>query len=297
MTIAKQIRNLLPAVLGLFAALALVGSASAAPPIWKVTSPTATLYLFGTIHLMSADTDWRSPALDDAYGKATTMWFETDVASAGMAQTAQSLILQYGLDPDHPLSSKLDTAHLAALKAALASLKAPDAALERFQPWVVSLMVMAAPMVKAGFDPKAGADIQLETAAAGDHKTVRTFETLEQQVRIFADMPQDAQVQMLDQTIDENAKTGDEIKAMQAAWLSGNLQRLGPLLIGEMKAKYPAFYTALIQRRNAAWVDALTPELVGPNVEMVNVGALHMIGPDGLPALLKARGFKVQRMQ
>ena len=297
MTARNSLKILLRVALGGLVSLVLAGAALAAPPIWKVTSPTGTLYLFGTIHLMSADTSWRSPALDDAYAKATTLWFETDVASPGVAQTAQTLVLQYGLDPDHPLSSKVDAAHLASLKAALAPLKVPDAGLERFQPWVVSLMVLTLPMVQAGFDPKAGADIQLETAAAGDHKTVRTFETAEQQVKIFADMPQEAQVQMLDQAIDENAKTGQEIKAMEAAWLSGDLQRLGPLLIGEMKAKYPAFYAALIQRRNQAWVETLSSELAGPNIEMVNVGALHMVGSDGLPALLKARGFKVERLQ
>ena len=297
MTDRNCMRTLIRSVLAIFIALTLADGALAAPPIWKVTSPTATLYLFGTIHLMSPDTSWRTPALDDAYAKSSTLWFETDVASPGIAQTAQALVLQYGLDPDHPLSSKLDAAHFAALKAALAPLKAPEGRLERFQPWVVSLMVLTLPMVRAGFDPNAGADIQLETAAAGDHKIVRTFETAEQQVKIFADMPQDAQVQMLDEAIDESAKTGEEIKAMEAAWLSGDLQRLGPLLIGEMKAKYPADYDAVIQRRNVAWVATLAGELGGANVEMVNVGALHMVGPDGLPALLQAKGFKVERLQ
>jgi uncharacterized protein YbaP (TraB family) len=79
--------------------------------------------------------------------------------------------------------------------------------------------------------------------------------------------------------------------------MAGDLARLGPELVGEMRAESPAFYEAVLRRRNLAWADALTQEMAGGGVELVNVGALHMVGADGLPALMKARGFTVERVQ
>ena len=69
-------------------------------------------------------------------------------------------------------------------------------------------------------------------------------------------------------------------------------------MIGQMKAHNPALYQALLKRRNELWAERLVSELaIGPKVELVNVGALHMLGDDGLPALLKARGYTVERIQ
>jgi uncharacterized protein YbaP (TraB family) len=280
----------------LLAVLTLAGAALAAPPVWEVKSPTATVYLFGTIHAMTPGANWRSPALDDAYAKSQVVWFETDVAARSNPVVVLGLVQRYGLDPQHPLSGKLDAAHLAALKAALAADNLPVAGLDRLRPWAASLLMLAAPMVRSGFDPKAGADMQLSAAAVADHKTVRAFETLDQQIRFFADLPPDAEVQLLDQAIDENGQTGEQVKAMETAWLDGDLDRLGPFLIGDMQTRYAALYATLILNRNRAWADTLAVELGGHSTELVNVGALHMVGADGLPALLKARGFVVRRL-
>ena len=85
--------------------------------------------------------------------------------------------------------------------------------------------------------------------------------------------------------------------SLEGQWLAGDLARLGPGLVGEMARDNPGLYDALLKRRNLAWADRLSTEMAGAHVELVNVGALHMVGPDGLPALLAARGFKVERIQ
>jgi uncharacterized protein YbaP (TraB family) len=68
--------------------------------------------------------------------------------------------------------------------------------------------------------------------------------------------------------------------------------------VGELAHDNPSLYEVLLKRRNLAWADKLTAEMDrASGTELVNVGALHMVGPDGLPALLAARGFKVERVQ
>jgi uncharacterized protein YbaP (TraB family) len=86
--------------------------------------------------------------------------------------------------------------------------------------------------------------------------------------------------------------------SLEAAWRAGDLTRLGPGLVGEMRAENPPLYEALLKRRNLAWTDTLAAEMAATSgVELVNVGALHLVGPDGLPTLLAARGYKVERVQ
>src|SRR5262249_13155771 len=85
---------------------------------------------------------------------------------------------------------------------------------------------------------------------------------------------------------------------LESEWLAGDLARLGPALVRDLDHDNPSLYDALLKRRNLAWADTLTKELASASgVELVNVGALHMLGADGLPALLRARGFKVDRVQ
>ena len=278
-------------------ALTAASAAQAAPALWVAKSPTTTIYLFGTFHILEPDAQWRTPALNDAFDRSTILWFETDITAAADPTTARDLVMRSGLDAAHPLSTKLDAEHLSELKAVMAHDQLPFDVIDKMRPWMASLMVMAAPMLRAGFDPKAGADVTLMNAAVAGHKSVRTFESVDQQLHFFADLAPDTELQLLEDTVDENARSTEDIRPMEAAWLAGDLDKLAPLLIGAMKKQYPGLFDVLITRRNQAWADALTKELGGHDVEMVNVGALHMLGDGGLPALLRARGFAVSRVQ
>ena len=88
------------------------------------------------------------------------------------------------------------------------------------------------------------------------------------------------------------------LQDLERAWLKGDMNRLGSALVDPMKAERPELYQALLLRRNLAWADRLDAVMrQGRGTDLVVVGALHMAGNEGLPALMKARGYAVRRLQ
>jgi uncharacterized protein YbaP (TraB family) len=240
---------------------------------------------------------WRTPAYDAAYASADTVWFEAALDGADPA-AVRRLVSRYGVDPDHPLSQKLTPRELGQLQQQI-----DVSRIDHYRPWVVALMLSMQPMLSRGASVASGADVTMIHEARGGTKSVRTFETMEDQARLFAGLSEPAEVRYLTEVIHERApKPGLGLRpsprGLEKAWLDGDLTRLGAGLVGGMKAENPDLYAALLKRRNLAWADTLTQEMDrAQGVELVNVGALHMVGDDGLPALMKARGFEVVRVQ
>jgi uncharacterized protein YbaP (TraB family) len=283
------------AALAAAAFLTFTPTAQAAPAMWRVSDADSQVYLFGALHVLQPGARWRTPAYDRVLAQAQTVWFEADLQS-GDPDTIRLLIQRYGSDPDMPLSRKLPADDVAALA------RQTDLALiEHLRPWAAALMLSMQPALARGATVEAGADLTITKAARSVSKRVRAFETLEDQARMYASLPRGSEIHYLANVIHERSAPGPPRRlpfqpaGLQAAWLAG---RLGPRDVAAMKADNAALYEALLTRRNRAWVETLAVDMTATSgVSLVNVGALHMLGEDGLPSLLKARGFKVERVQ
>ncbi len=283
------------AFLGLLAILPIASPASAEPALWVAKSGNATFYLFGTIHLLKPDADWRAPKIADAFAQSGTLWLE--MAEGTQGQIDQSFIWKYGKDPAHPLYTKLSVPERQKLRAAAQKVGIAPVTFDSLRPWLAALTLSKAPLQQAGYQGEAGVDNQLLNQAKAANKKVLGFETVEQQLRFFADLPPEMELALLTQTIDGIDAATDQLDQLAGAWLAGDVAALDTMLKGADSAVGDKrLRKVLLADRNAAWAERIATLAHDGGTHFVAVGAAHLTGTDSLLTLLQRRGFTVARL-
>lgn len=281
--------------IGLGASLLALGQAAAEPAMWKASDEDSEIYLFGSIHLLNEGPDWQTEALGTALSLADYYYYELPMDAEAQAQM-QTLALQYGTNPEgKTLSSYLTEDQKAAFDAAVTSFGMSPAALEPYRPWLAYLTLTVVSVQAAGFDPTSGVET-IMMAQTEDAKE-RYFETAEEQIRFFADMPDEVQAQLL-VTVVEQIEEGPEVLTNMAnAWRAGDIETLNEIVNDSLVEVSDEVYQTLIVKRNKAWVEEIKALMEGDEEAVIIVGAGHLIGADGVPTLLEAEGIKVERVQ
>ena len=288
-------RRLASLVLIFAALLAAAHSAHAEPAIWVVKGPHATVYLFGTIHALQKRDSWHSAKIDAAIQQSQTLWLE--IPNVEDAASMQPLVMQLGMDQVHPLSTKLTADQLGKLTKAANTVGLPggEAMFETFKPWLAALTLSIAPLMQAGYDPSTGVEIELKPEFVKANKSVKGFETAEQQMRYFADMPEREQIDFLNSELDDFDTAIDKFKKMLAAWSAGDTDSLDKLNNAAFRDKYPDLFQTLVVKRNQNFTTQIQDLLKGDGISFVAIGAGHLVGKDGVPAMLEKQGYKVIR--
>ncbi len=296
----RVFRAPLVAVLALVAgcATASVSMAPEGPPqpaVWAVRDTDSTMYFFGTIHLRKAGAAWGGPVAERTLGEAQEVWTEIEIDPAQEA-ALQGVVARYGIDTTRTLSSQLEPTRAAQMRAAAVEIGVPPEALDIMKPWLASLTLTVVPMTKAGYDPNAGVDRTVDRIAEAAGKRMRWFETGEEQIRFLSGMSDPLQLAMLYEAIEDVGKGTEVLERMEQAWEVGDERVLADEMVAEMSGEYPELYDVLLKTRNTAWVDVLSREMAGSGVDFIAVGAAHLVGPDSVLAMMRARGFKVERV-
>ncbi|MEO1132118.1 MAG: TraB/GumN family protein, partial [Cyanobacteria bacterium J06639_1] len=131
-------------------AIAPIQTATAAPDrafVWKVESPTNTLYLLGSIHVLQASDYPLDPEMQAAFDDAENVIFEIDMSATNALET-QALALQKAQPDraDETLTEALSDSTYALAKTKAEALGMPIEAFHAFEPWFFSLALMMTKM-------------------------------------------------------------------------------------------------------------------------------------------------------
>jgi|HubBroStandDraft_1064217.scaffolds.fasta_scaffold20378_2 uncharacterized protein YbaP (TraB family) len=267
--------------------------ATAKPAIWTVRSAQATITLFGSIHLLPAGLDWRPAALDDAIAHADEIWFELPIDPATDAAASAIAIRRGVLVPDRHLAMLLSPGEAARLAQAATTVGVPPAALDQMQPWLADLTLSVAADVLEGAEGSDGVEQQLQRLAPASVPR-RAFETPDQQIGFLAGGSVKDQLASLDWTLHEINDDPGSYKRIVGEWMAADVAGLQRDAVDPVRRASQGLYERLIDQRNRHWAQVLAERLKKPGHIVVVVGAGHLVGEAGLPALLRARGFAVE---
>jgi uncharacterized protein YbaP (TraB family) len=166
--------------------------------------------------------------------------------------------------------------------------------LKRFKPWSLALMLASLQWQKAGFDGELGLDRHFYDQATSVGKQVQGLETAEFQISQLDGIGMDQQERLLATTLKDLDNELANLTSLVQSWKAGDAAAVERIVLADVKQE-PVMYQRLLVDRNKNWMPELEKLLARPRPAFVVVGAAHLVGPDGLVALLSAKGYRVEQ--
>ncbi|HEY4942312.1 MAG TPA: TraB/GumN family protein [Rhizomicrobium sp.] len=288
-------KPILVAFLLILGAAGASGAEQAKPPhpaIWKVQGRNSTLYLLGSVHLLSANAAWRDARIDSAIDAADTFYFE---APLEMDATKRFIAAEGSLPPGQSLRASLPPDFQRELDEDLASLAIPEANVDGRRPWLAMVLMLGLQFRQAGLS-STGVDVALMAEANARGKPLRYFETPEQQLALFALDDPKLELENFESFLQDFKGETADIAPMMNAWAAGDQKKLEAMLMKDY-AQHPALRKAMFDDRNRAWATTLKDVLdTQSGTFLITVGAGHLVGEGGVPALLRRAGYRVTEL-
>ncbi|WP_265563372.1 TraB/GumN family protein [Sphingomicrobium arenosum] len=298
MTFANRLKTVLAtcaAATALAAAPAQAEKLDADPALWVVADEDTTIYLFGTFHFLDNDTDWFNGPVRTAYEASDELVIES-LPPSNPAALQPVLMEHLTLPAGTTLDTVVEADAYATFLEKIAPIGIPAQALGQFEPTFAVFTAMQAIMPTWGLASENGADNVLKASAETDGKPVSGLETTEEVLAQLGKPSLAEQSLGFNEAMAEFDNIPNLLTEMKGAWASGDTATFDTLFL-EMNDNSPESYEAIIVERNAAWTEKLAARLDQPGTVFVAVGAGHLIGDDGVQAMLAKKGITAERLQ
>jgi uncharacterized protein len=263
--------------------------------LWNVRGDHNTLYLLGSVHVLSQKSYPLKPALNRAFDDSQRIVFEIDLNRFTTTSFRQEFRRTALYPPGESLSKKISPETAELLKEVLPVYGLTLKRVERLKPWFIAEWLSSRTLEMAGFSESLGVDIYFFRKARATGKPVLGLETLRDQAQIFDHFSDEENERYLVGTLATLATYPSSIGRLVAAWRNGNVALLDEIL-NQDKHSDPATHKALFSERNTKWLPEIKALARKYENYLIIVGAGHLVGDDGVVAQLKRAGYSVEQM-
>jgi uncharacterized protein len=261
--------------------------------LWRISKDGRTHHLFGTIHVGKLEWAFPGAKLRAALADAQTMAFELDPLDPAV----QSSLRNAGAG-----SAQLPAALGEQLTRQIERACIPAQVLAGLHPMMQAMTAMMVDAARDGLQVTYGQEFVLASAAKARNLRTVSLETAEQQLAALIPADPEQAERVLASTLEQmQSGVGRQVlRRMAAAWERGDLQEIENYerwCDCVKTADDRAMLMALNDERNPAMAERIEALHREGRRLLVAVGALHMTGAKALPALLRARGFRVERVE
>jgi uncharacterized protein YbaP (TraB family) len=264
-------------------------------PVWKISDGSRVLYIGGTIHVLSPE-DYPLPAeFDLAYQRAEQLVLETDMEQMLSPAFLPVLMQRLTYTDGKSLKQFLSDNTYQKLNDYLTSRGIPIAGVLSFKPGMILSMITLVELQRLG-QAGMGVDEYFSTKAKNEGKKMGQLETLDQQLDFISSMGEGDEDAFFVQMLEDLQRLPEILKSMKSAWRAGDTKKLEDIALKPLALQSPQVYDDLLLSRNKQWLPKIESMLRSEEVELILVGALHLVGVDGLLQQLSLRGYTVEAL-
>ncbi len=264
--------------------------------VWKVSNSLGELYLGGTIHMLRPTDYPLRPEYGAAFHDSDTIVFETDMSAMLGIGFQQKVLEQMRLPQGQTLKSILNAKTYSRLTQFLEQRGIPITGFDSFKPAMVIMTLTLTELQKIGISPTSGVEIYFSAEARKHKKALSSLETADEQLAVLTKMGEGYENAFIEGSLDDFENLEAEFEVLITAWKNGDDKKIDEKMTQTMKGRFPDMYNTLLVQRNFNWITQIKTLITTPEKEFILVGAAHLAGADSVQNLLRAQGYKVERL-
>ena len=262
--------------------------------MWKATKGGSTMYLVGSVHLLAKDYYPLNPGLESAFKDSDRLVEEVDLAEMMATENQLNMLMQGMLPAGQSLETVVSKTTFDLVSKRLEGLGMPVEPLKRMKPWLLAITLLGMEWQKAGFEAELGLDKHFYDLAKAAGKPVEGLETISFQIAQFDGMTNQEQERLLTETLNELDTQQAEVTKLADAWKAGDVATVERIVLQDLKSD-TRLYQRMLVDRNRNWLPKIEAIAAKGGRPFIVVGAAHLVGSDGLIAMLRGRGYAVEQ--